>query len=223
MRIALLALSIPLLLWVPPIAAESIEGLWLSEQRTPAGMGKALEFSADGRMRLSQGLAIGEQWILQGKKRKRYTLQILDPSNGQRLRTIQLEVDDHGDKILIETDLADDLKSKMAFVSRGEQEADPPFLGRWQFMLPKFGIVAVYEYTEDGWLWLRAPIGAEVGGYRLAGDRIVPEWQGEFPPVGEIQIVGQTLVATLPNGASERFLRPKLLETMTPAPANPRR
>jgi len=41
------------------LSEESFVGQWLSERRTPAGIGKTLELSSDGRIRLSQGLVIG--------------------------------------------------------------------------------------------------------------------------------------------------------------------
>ena len=111
----------------------------------------------------------------------------------------------------------------MAFVSRGRQEGGPPFLGRWQFMLDRFGLLAVYEYTDDGWRWLRAPVSAEVGTYTIAGDEILPRWPGEYQPLVSIVRDGPILVATTAEGAQQRFAPPKVIETLTPAPADPRR
>lgn len=198
-------------------------GLWLSEERTAAGMGQTLEFSSDGRLRLSQGLVIGQQWILQEQKKKRYIVQILDPATGERIRSIQLEVDLGSSPHLVETDLVTGEKFKMAFVSKGQQSEDPPFLGRWQFMLAKFGLLAVYEYTDDGWVWLRAPISAELGTYQMQGDLIIPQWPGEYPPLVEIVSDGRTLIATTPEGTRKRFLPPKILETLTSRPTDPRK
>ena len=187
-------------------------------------MGKALELSGDGRIRISQGLVIGEQWVVQEAKKKkgRYVVQILDPATGKRVRVVQLEVDESKGNLLIETDLTTGEKWKMAFVSRGQQDPDPPFLGRWQFMLQRFGVLAVYEYTQDGWLWLRAPIQAETGTYRQEADKIIPQWPGEYQSVLEILVDDRFLTTTSPDGSKERFLRPKLLETLSPRPTDPR-
>jgi len=186
-------------------------------------MGQTLEFSSDGRIRLSQGVVIGQQWILQEREKKHSIVQILDPATGDRIRSVQLEVDLGKGRHLIETDLVTGEKFKMAFVSKGQQSEDPPFLGRWQFMLAKFGILAVYEYTDDGWVWLRAPISAELGTYRMEGDRIIPQWPGEYPPLIEIVSDGRTLIATTPEGTQTRFLPPKILETLTSRSADPRK
>ena len=205
----------------PAFSAEPPVGQWLSEKRTAAGMGKTLEFSSDGRLRLSQGVVIGYQWILEESRKKGDIVQIVDPATGERLRSLQLHFDDRAGQ-LIETDLATGEKFKMAFVSRGRQEGGASFLGRWQFMLAKFGIPAVYEYTEDGWMWIRAPIQADVGTYTMQGDKVIPQWPGEYPPLVEIVRQGRILLATTPEGAQERFLPPKLLETLIQRPANPR-
>lgn len=205
--------------WIA-VSAEPPVGMWLSENRTRAGMGKTLEFSSDGRLRLTQGVAIGHQWILQEKKKKRYIVQIVDPATELRVRSVQLEVDDKAG-LLTETDLVTSDKLKMAFVSAGRQEQDPPFLGRWQFTMTDFGIPAVYEYTEDGWLWLRAPIQADLGTYTMEGDEIVPIWAGPYPPLIEILHEGRYLLATTQEGAQERFLPPKLLEKLTPRTNEP--
>lgn len=214
-----------LLLWTASLSlsAESPVGLWLSEKRTESGMGRTLEFSSDGRIRLSQGVVIGQQWTLQERKKNRYIVQILDPATGEQIRVVQLEADPEGTRQLIETDLSTGEKFKMAFVSKGHQKQDPPFLGRWQFILAKFGILAVYEYTDDGWVWLRAPIQADLGTYREEGHKIIPQWPGEYPPLIEIIHDGRSLVTTGPDGATERFLPPKLLETLTSRPVDPRR
>lgn len=206
----------------PSTAAEPPVGLWLSEQRSAAGMGKTLEFSGDGRLRLSQGVVIGEQWILHESRKKGHVVQILDPATGDKVRTLQLQVDKKAGQ-LIETDLESGEKLKMTFVSRGRQQSGPPFLGRWQFRLDKFGILAVYEYTLDGWVWLRAPVQADVGTYSIDGDKILPSWPGEYQPLREIHRDGKLLVAVTAEGRRERFAPPKLLETLSPRPEDPRR
>ena len=203
------------------LSAESPVGLWLSEERTEAGIGKTLEFSSDGRIRLSQGMVIGQQWVLQKRKKKGYIVQIIDPATREKIRSVQLEVNEKVQE-LIETDLVTGERFKMAFVSKGHQDQGPPFLGRWQFMLPKFGLLAVYEYTEDGWVWLRAPIQADLGTYRMEGNTIIPQWPGDYPPLIEIISDGRTLVATTPEGRRERFLPPKALEMLTSRSSDPR-
>ncbi len=65
--------------------------------------------------------------------------------NDWRLRDHQRPAWQH----LIETDLVTGEKFKMDFVSKGQQSKDPPFLGRWQFMLAKFGIL-LEEATAGG-------------------------------------------------------------------------
>lgn len=204
-----------------PLAAQSLVGLWLSEERSESGMGQTLEFSDDGRIRLSQGIVIGEQWTLQERKKKGYIVQFIDPATGDRIRSVRLEINAGRD--LIETDLATGDEFKMAFVSKGQQSDDPPFLGRWQFMLARFGILAVYEYTDDGWVWLRAPISAEIGTFQRVGDKIIPQWPGQYPPLVEIVTDGRTLIATTPGGARMRFLPPKILASLTSRPVDPRR
>ena len=187
-------------------------------------MGKTLEFSGDGRMRLSQEFMLGEQWTVQEKKKKgRYLVHIVDPASGDRIRTVQLDVGRRTGQQLIETNLDTGEELQMTFVSRGHQSQEPAFLGRWQFMLTKFGIPAVYEYTEDGWVWLRAPIHAELGTYTMDGDRIVAHWSGAYSPLVDIHYERGFLVATNPEGAQERFLPPKLLETLTTGISDPRK
>jgi hypothetical protein len=110
------------------------------------------------------------------------------------------------------------MEARLKLVSKGLQGDDPEFLGRWTGSVDN--VATIWEFTDDGFVWMRSPSRIGQGTYRIKGQKIVFEWGGKWPPVVSARIEGGKLVCKgkkktdnktflTPEAAIEKAMTPK--------------
>lgn len=100
------------------------------------------------------------------------------------------------------------MEATLKLVSKGKQGDDPEFLGRWTGSLDN--VATIWDFTDDGFVWMRSPSRIGRGTYRIKGDKIVFEWAGKWPPVVSARIEGDELVCKgRKKNDNKTFLKPE--------------
>jgi len=188
-------------------APPSYMGSWLSELRREGGGGVTLEFTPDNRVHLALGIVLGAQWELKESKGNEFLIDLINPADPQdRISaTIRVKQGRKTSMVVRSTNPRESWKHDL--VSRGEQPEQPPFLGRWGFVIE--GVPGYRDIHQDGWMWIHADFQATEGHVHADGDRLLFEWPDQEPGLIEVRLEGESLVAVFDFGSEVRFLRPK--------------
>ena len=213
MAVALLAVvSIPGLAQPP-----NPEGFWISEDLTPKGLGATLRFSSDGQVQATSGVILKLRWRILEELEDGHRLTLINPFRSNDTSTVELRRVDWGEGMMILRSTTGGMEATLKLVSRGLQGDDPEFLGRWTGSVDN--VSTIWEFTDDGFVWMRSPSRIGQGTYRIKGDKIVFKWAGKWPPVVSARIEGGKLICKgRKKSENKTFLRPDeaIEKAMTP-------
>jgi hypothetical protein len=133
--------------------------------------------------------------------------------------TVELRRVDWGEGMMILRSTTGGMEAMLKFVSKGLQGDDPAFLGRWTGTVNN--VMTIWDFTDDSIVWMRSPSRIGQGSYRIKGEKIVFEWNGQWPPIVSARIEGQELICKgkkkkdnktflTPEAAIERAMRPRI-------------
>ena len=195
------------------------EGFWISDDLTPAGLGATLRFSSDGQVQATLGVILRMQWKLIEEIEDGYLLSFHNPLKPDDATTFELRRVDWGEGTMILKSTTGGMEAMLKLVSKGLQGDDPAFLGRWTGAVNN--VMTIWDFTDDGIVWMRSPSRIGQGSYRIKGEKIVFEWNGQWPPVVSARIEGQKLICKgrkkkdnktflTPEAAMEWAMRPRI-------------
>jgi hypothetical protein len=204
-----------------PGLAQSLkpEGFWISEDLTPGGLGITLRFSSNGQVQATAGRVLKLQWKILEDLEDGYQLSLSNPYRPDDSSTVELRHVDWGEGTIILRSTTGGTEATLKLVSKGLQGDDPEFLGRWTGSIEN--VSTIWDFTGDGFVWMRSPSRIGLGTYRMKGEKIVFEWPGKWPPVVSARIEGDKLVCKgkkksdnktflTPDAAVEKAMTPKL-------------
>ena len=209
----LAALAVPGLA-VPP----DPEGFWISEDLTPAGLGATLRFSSNGQVQATSGVILKLQWKILETLEDGYVISLINPYRPDDPSSVELRRVDWGEGMMILRSTTGGMEARLKLVSKGLQGDDPEFLGRWTGSVDN--VATIWDFTDDGLVWMRSPSRIGQGAYRIKGEKIIFEWGGKWPPVVSARIEGDKLVCKgrkkndkktflKPDAAIEKAMRPQ--------------
>jgi len=214
MALLFAALSVPGLALSP-----DPEGFWISEDLTPGGLGITLRFSSNGQVQATAGVVLKLQWKILEDLEDGYLLSLSNPYRPDDSSTVELRRVDWGEGTINLRSTTGGMEATLKLVSKGLQGDDPEFLGRWTGSVGT--VTTIWEFTGDGFVWMRSPSRFGQGTFRIKGDKIVFAWAGKWPPVVSARIEGDKLVCKgkkksdnktflTPDAAVEKAMTPKL-------------
>lgn len=168
------------------------DGFWISDDLTPAGLGATLRFTADGQVQATLGVILKLQWKLVEKLEDGYVLSFHNPLKPDDSSTVELRRVDWGEGRMILRSTTGEMEAMLKLVSKGLQGDDPAFLGRWTGTINN--VTTIWDFTDDGTVWMRSPSRIAQGTYRIKGEKIVFQWTSQWPPVVSARIEGQRLI-----------------------------
>ncbi len=213
--VALLCAALP----VPVLAQPpDPEGFWISEDLTPAGLGATLRFTANGQVQATAGVILKLQWKILEDLEDGHLITLINPFRPDDSSTVELRRVDWGEGMMILRSTTGGMEATLKLVAKGLQGDDPEFLGRWTGSVDN--VATIWDFTDDGFVWMRSPTRIGQGTYRIKGSKIVFDWAAQWPPVVSARIEGDKLVCKgrkkrdnktflSPEAAIERAMRPK--------------
>jgi hypothetical protein len=180
--------------------AQGVVGRWESVDRSPGGVGEAIEFRADGtayQVSAAMGDAtyeIKDDWLITSWK-DRETGKISMLANHVELEGNEmLQKDEQGNLVSrLERQSAAGSGPAIAGVWCGE---DGP------------GLTTLTEFTPAGEMFIRLPIRALSGRYWLSGaDQLAVELEGSTRREFQFQVAGDVLTVTPKGGTAKEFRR----------------
>jgi len=195
-------LALALALSCVPIAAraQGVVGRWESVDRSPGGVGEAIEFRADGtayQVSAAMGDAtyeVKDDWLITSWK---------DRESG-KVSMLANHVELEGDEML-QKDEQGNLVSRLE--REGAAVSGRPIAGVWCGEDGP-GLTTLTEFTPAGDMFIRLPIRALSGRYWLSGtDQLAVELEGSTRREFQFQIAGDVLTVTPKGGAAKEFRR----------------
>lgn len=194
--------ALALALAAVPLAAraQGVVGRWESVDRSPGGVGEAIEFRADGtayQISAAMGDAtyeIKDDWLITSWK---------DRESG-KISMLANHVELEGNEMLQKDEQGN-------LVSRLERESTavtgPAIAGVWCGEDGP-GLTTLTEFTPAGDMFIRLPIRALSGRYWLSGaDQLAVELEGSTRREFQFQVAGDVLTVTPKGGAAKEFRR----------------
>lgn len=180
--------------------AQGVVGRWESVERSPGGVGEAIEFRADGtayQVSAAMGDAtyeIKDDWLITSWK-DRETGKVSMLANRVELEGLEmLQKDEQGN-----------LVSRLELVRAAG--SGPAISGIWCGEDGP-GLTTYTEFTPSGDMFIRLPIRALSGRYWLSGtDQLAVELEGSDRREFQFQVAGDVLKVTPKGGTAKEFHR----------------
>jgi hypothetical protein len=180
--------------------AQGVVGRWESVDRSPGGVGEAIEFRADGtayQVSAAMGDAtyeVKDDWLITSWK---------DRESG-KVSLLANHVELEGNEMLQKDEQGN-------LVSRLERQSaagsGPAIAGVWCGEDGP-GLTTLTEFTPAGEMFIRLPIRALSGRYWLSGtDQLAVELEGSTRREFQFQVAGDVLTVTPKGGPAKEFRR----------------
>jgi hypothetical protein len=177
----------------PDGSPKGILGLWESTSRSRGGIGHAVEFFADGKVRTGMLILHDGRYRVDGDR-----LVVGDESESESIPLGTIDEDrwtvehDEGEKVV---------KQRVGKATPNQ----PPIVGVWTYSMDENA--KTYErYRPDGWIEYRMPMAIhESGTYERTGDTLRWKVAGEAAQELEVAIDGDRLRLTPPDGETREY------------------
>jgi hypothetical protein len=187
------------LLLCPLALAGQIVGQWESVERTPGGVGEAIEFRADGTARQVSAAMGDATYKLDGE----WLLTFWKDRESGKVSILANRVELEGYELL-QKDEEGNLVSRMR--REGPAAAGNAVEGVW-CSEDGPGLTTFTEFTGGGDMFIRLPIRSLTGRYWLSGDQLAVEL-GESPRKEfQFKVADDVLTVTPAGGSPRQFRR----------------